>query len=65
MSRFRLLLLLVAAVLAAVQTARPARAEFTAEVSCVNDGQCTGGRHCCGCKCIIGLCDPADACPQG
>lgn len=63
MSRVRLLLLLVAGVLAAIQTARPAHAGLSAEASCVNDGQCIVGRHCCGCQCIIGRCDPADACP--
>jgi hypothetical protein len=64
MSRFRLLFLLVALVFSVAQT-RPVRAiPSTPPQSCFYDDQCPRGFHCCSCQCIIGFCDPAEACPQ-
>ena len=62
MSRLRLLLLLVVAVLAAT-SARPANAGFGNGQSCVYDDQCPRNFKCCFCQCVIGICDPAEACP--
>jgi hypothetical protein len=64
MSRVRLLLLLAVAVVAATQTSRPANAGFSNGQGCIYDDQCPRGFHCCSCQCIIGICDPVEACPQ-
>jgi hypothetical protein len=61
MSRFRLLFLLTAVVIAAVQ-ARPAHAGFPNGQSCSYDDQCPQHYHCCSCQCVIGFCDPWDVC---
>lgn len=62
MPRLRLLFLLVALALTVAQ-ARPARAGLGNGEGCFVDDQCPRNFHCCSCQCIIGFCDPADACP--